>query len=84
MKNMKSAETFKNAIQKEGFLSAREARREILGNLRRNVSDLSVSQPLDKYPFGCPQEKTIACGELCRKMFNIVLSGILPLKKVSM
>ena len=54
---MKFAETFKNAIKNGHFLSAREARRENFGNLRWKVSDLGVSQALDKYPLGCPQEK---------------------------
>ena len=54
---MKPAETFKNAIKTEDFLSAREARRENFGNLCRKVSDLSVSQPLEKYSLGCAQEK---------------------------
>ena len=57
MENMKSAETFKNTIKNDDFWSAREARREIFGNLHRKVYDLSVSQPLGKYTFGCPEEK---------------------------
>ena len=46
---MEIAENFKNCF----------ARRENFGNLRWKVSDLGVSQALDKYPLGCPQEKKL-------------------------
>ena len=54
---MKSAETFKNAIKNDDFLSAREARREIFGDLIRKVYDLRVSQPLAKYTIRQLEEK---------------------------
>ena len=64
MKNMKSAETFKNTITNDDFWSARQARRDNCGILHRKVYHANVSQPLGKYTFGYPEEKTIILVEM--------------------